>query len=566
MKSQKPVLVLNMARIRLYALLIAAIALIPIPSTLSTNGVIYERRVVLYSTGLILFDDQISGITESDKSFTLKFPKNITDNVLDCIAETVDGLNLNMSIVKLTESETVIEVISPVSSNLRLLFLVNGSALIDQAESFTLYVPVYPGLSMDIARLNFTLTIPGAAEFKDYPSDFNKSAGKLWLLCENLEPEAFRVERISITGSPIIKVEEFIKTITISESGDVMVEEFYRILNMGSSTSQVVFNLPAEASEAEAKDEFGKLQSSSNTERDTLKLTVKLRYELRKGDRYSLTISYKFPAGLLVEHRLFKEYHKLNMGLGSALPMIARSLHVRLKLPSYSTIVDVKPENYTINGNTLNWILESSSCIPVLSPIRPPPTLTLNYKYNVLWSSLKPVLWTLCGLAAVATAYYVYKTGILKTTEAVSKAKPSVAAKGVSEFISAYEEKLNLRRALRDLESSYLAGDISRAEYSTRSTKIKNRIAEIDKVIENLKPTIRLAGFSDEVTTIEEAETDLSICDVGLSELRSRYRTGKVSKHVYERLLNEYNKRIRGNENRIRRAIENISSRLKTFI
>ncbi|MFN3622340.1 MAG: hypothetical protein ACK4TI_05560, partial [Nitrososphaerales archaeon] len=264
--------------------------------------------------------------------------------------------------------------------------------------------------------------------------------------------------------------------------------------------------------------------------------------------------------GLLVEHSLFKESHKLNMELGSALPIVTRSLHVDLKLPSYSTIVDVKPENYTVNDNTLNWILETNGYIPVLSPIRLPPTLTLNYKYNVLWSSLKPVLWALCGLAAVATIYYVHKTRILKTTEAVSKAKPSAAAKGISEFISAYEEKLNLRIELRDLESNYLAGNMSRAEYSTRSTKIKNRIAEIDKTIENLKPTIRLAGFSNEVTAIEEAETDLSICDVGLSELRNRYRTGKVSKHVYERLLNEYNKRIRSNENRIRRAVETISS------
>ncbi|MEM2849231.1 MAG: hypothetical protein QXI36_03030 [Candidatus Bathyarchaeia archaeon] len=549
-----------MPKTRLCVLLIAAIALLSIPSTQSTNGIIYERRVTLYSTGLILLEDQISGFTESDKPFTLRLPRNITDNMLDCRAETADGLNLNIDIVKLTENETVLEVAGSVSSRLKLFFLVNGSTLIGQTDPFALYIPVYPGLNIHIAQLNFTLTVPEVAEFKDYPSDFNKSAGKLWLLSEDLEPEAFRVERISIAGSPLIKVEEFSKTIIISEPGDVMVEEFYRILNVGSSTSQVVFNLPADACEADARDEFGKLQSSSNTEGDVLKLTVKPRYELRKGDRYSLTISYKFPARLLVEHSLLKDFHELNMELESALPMVARSLHVDLKLPSYSTIVDVKPENYTISDNTLNWILETSGHSPVLSPIRKPPTLTLNYKYNVLWSSLKPVLWTLCGLAVVATIYYVHKAKILKTAEVVSKVKPSATTKGISEFISAYEEKLNLRRELRDLESSYLAGNVSRAEYSTRSTKIKNRMTEIDKIIENLKPTIRLAGFPDEVAAIEEAETDLSICDVGLSELRNRYRTGKVSKHVYERLLNEYNKRIRSNENKIRRVVETISS------
>lgn len=332
MKSRRLTLVFNMPKIRLCVLLIVAITLLSIPSTQSTHRIIYERRVTLYSTGLILLEDQISGLSESDKPFTLRLPRNITDNMLDYRAETADGLNLSINIVKLTENETVLEVTGSVSSRLKLFFLVNGSTLIGQTDPFAFSIPVYPGLNAYIAQLNFTLTVPEVAEFKDYPSDFNKSAGKLWLLSEDLEPEASRVERISITGSPLIKVEGFSKTIIISESGDVIVEEFYRILNVGSSTSQVIFNLPADACEADAKDEFGKLQSSSNTEGDVLKLTVKPRYELRRGDRYSLTISYKFPAGLLVEHSLFKDYHELDMGLGSALPIVARSLHVDLKI------------------------------------------------------------------------------------------------------------------------------------------------------------------------------------------------------------------------------------------
>jgi hypothetical protein len=549
-----------MIKVRFYVLLIATFILISVPSTHSTSGVTYDREATLYSTGLILLEDRISGLNGGDRPFILRLPRGLAENLLDYRAETADGLNLNVSIVGFTENETVVEVMDVTSSSLTLFFLVNGSALIGLADTFTIYVPVYPGLNMDIARLNFTLIIPRDAMFKDYPSDFNISAGKLWLIRENLEPDASRVEPISITGSPLIEVEEFSKTITVSEHGDVVVEEFYIILNVGSSTSQIVFSLPADACEVDAKDEFGRLQSSTNTEGGTLTLTVKPRYELRKGDRYSLTITYKFPAGLMVEHGLFKYSHGLSMELGSALPIVAESIRVNLKLPSYSTIVDVKPENYTENNGVLSWILKSSDHTPVLSPIRQPPVLMLNYNYNVLWSSFKPVLWTLCGLTTVAVVYYVYRARVAKTVEAMSKVKAPVATKEISEFISAYEEKLNLRREMRELESNYLTGNISRAEFSARSIKVKNRMAELDRMIENLKPTIRLAGFLDELTNIEEAEADLSICDVGLGELRNRYRTGKISKHVYERLLNEYNKRIRTNENRIRRAIEAISS------
>lgn|GEM_PF-1411884 len=550
----------GMIKVKFYLLLIAAFISIFIPSAYSISSITYDREVTLHYTGLILLKDRISGLDGSNGTITLKLPNRLAENLLDYRAETADGLNLNMRIVGFTENETIVEVTDVTSSSLTLLFLVNGSALTGSTNTFTVYVPVYPGLNMDIARLNFTLTIPKTAIFEHYPSDFNISTGRLWLIRANLEKNAFRVEPISIAESPLIDVKEFSKTITVSEYGDVIVEEFYKIVNLGSSTSQIVFTLPANASEAYAKDEFGSLQSSTSTEGNTLTLTVKPRYELRRGDRYSLTITYKFPAGLIVKHRLFEYSHRLSMELGSALPIVAKSIRVNLKLPSYSTIVDVKPGNYTESNGILSWILESSGHSLVLSPIRQPPILTLNYNYNVLWSSFKPVLWTLCGFATVAIVYYVYKVRVVKTAEVTPKARAPVATKEISEFTSAYEEKLNLKREMRELESNYLAGNISKAEFSARSMKIKSRIAELDKLIESLKPTIRLAGFIDELTSIEEAEADLSICDVGLNELRSRYRTGKISKHVYERLLNEYDKRIRTNENKIRRAIEAISS------
>jgi len=552
--------VFSMIKVKFYLLLVVTFISISIPSAYSINSITYDREVTLHSTGLILLKDRISELDGSNRTVTLKLPRGLAENLLDYRAETVDGLNLNVRIVEFTENETMVEVMDVTSSSITLLFLVNGSALTGSTDTFTIYVPIYPGLNMDIARLNFTLTIPRAAIFEDYPSDFNISAGRLWLIRENLEKNAFRVEPVSIAESPLIDVKEFSKTITVSEHGDVIVEEFYRIVNLGSSASQIIFTLPANACEVYAKDEFGRLQSSTKTEGNTLTLTVKPRYELRRGDRYSLIITYKFPAGLIVEHHLFKYSHKLSMELGSALPIVAEYLRVNLKLPSYSTIVDVKPENYTENDGILSWTLESSGHGLVLSPIRQPPILTLNYNYNVLWSSFKPILWTLCGLVTVVIGYYVYRARVVKTVEVIPKVRAPVATKEISEFASAYEEKLNLRREMRELESNYLAGNISKAEFSARSMKIKNRIAELDKVIENLKPTIRLAGFLDELTSIEEAEADLSICDVGLGELRSRYRSGKISKHVYERLLNEYNKRIRTNESKIRRALEAISS------
>lgn len=549
----------NVFKMKSYVVLVIAIVLTFIPSIQSTdNSIVYEREVTLYSTGLILLEDRISGLSGIEKTLTLRFPRNITDNLLDYRAEAANGLNLNLSIARYMENETIIEIPGFISPSLRLLFLINGSALIG-TEPFTIYLPIYPGLNTYIAKLNFTVVAPDIAEFRNYPSDFNKSANKIWLICRDLEPNAFRLERITIANSPLIIIEAYNKTITISEFGDVIVEDFYRILNIGSTIPQIDFNLPIDVCEVNARDEFGRLQISMKTGGNVLKLSVKPRYDLRKNDRYSLVISYKFPAGTLANHSLFKTSHKLSIELKTALPIVVKVLHVNLKMPSYSEIVSVKPENFTMKNNIVSFTLRDNQT-PLLSPIRPQFTLTIEYDYNVLWSSLQPILWSICGLITITIVYYVCKVQIQKTVEIVSKAKPLTAAKEIKEFISAYEEKLNLRRELRNLENEYLARNISKNEFLTRSTKIKNRIAEIDKIIENLKPAVRHAGFSDELIAIEEAETDLNICDVGLSELRNRYKTGKVSKYVYERLLNEYNKRIRNNENKIRRCIESISS------
>ncbi|KYH37769.1 MAG: dolichyl-diphosphooligosaccharide--protein glycosyltransferase subunit1 [Candidatus Bathyarchaeota archaeon B24] len=527
----------------------------------------YSRHIEVYANGLLTFNDTISGVFQDVSQLSLTFPQIFIENLLDLKVQTDKDIVLETRIVY-AGNVSRIEVldIPPDTSVIAFEAVFDNGVWKRYLEYFNVSVPIYPGLNIPVEDLSFKMYMPAPLAVSELPQNFTLNSGDnvdiLEFSASDLESGAMKTESIMISGLTLLKVERLSRVVTVSEFGDVMVEDFYTVINLGKSTvSRIDFMVPLNASEFGAKDEFGSLQTSNNRAEDYIILTVRPRYSLDEGDRYSFTVFYKLPAGALVDHSLLEDIHTLTLRLDETMPVVVKTLNVSVRLPEHSTVLDAEPPDYEVAKDmapTVTWVLTRESS-PVLSMLRNPPTVRVKYRYNVLWVSFKPALWVSLILAAVAAFYGFQRLRGVKPVEAAPEAKPAVVTEDVLSFVKFYEEKLRVRRQVARLEEDYRAGKISRVQYRTRLSRLRRRIAELDRMIESRKPSVRSAGYSEELNLIEEAEADISICDVGLRELRSRYRAGKVSRQVYERLSSEYLKRMRRSEGRIRRVLASMA-------
>ena len=527
----------------------------------------YSRHIEVYANGLLTFNDTISGVFQDVSQLSLTFPQIFIENLLDLKVQTDKDIVLETRIVY-AGNVSRIEVldIPPDTSVIAFEAVFDNGVWKRYLEYFNVSVPIYPGLNIPVEDLSFKMYMPAPLAVSELPQNFTLNSGDnvdiLEFSASDLESGAMKTESIMISGLTLLKVERLSRVVTVSEFGDVMVEDFYTVINLGKSTiSRIDFMVPLNASEFGAKDEFGSLQTSNNRAEDYIILTVRPRYSLDEGDRYSFTVFYKLPAGALVDHSLLEDIHTLTLRLDETMPVVVKTLNVSVRLPEHSTVLDAEPPDYEVAKDmapTVTWVLTRESS-PVLSMLRNPPTVRVKYRYNVLWVSFKPALWVSLILAAVAAFYGFQRLRGVKPVEAAPEAKPAVVTEDVLSFVKFYEEKLRVRRQVARLEEDYRAGKISRIQYRTRLSRLRRRIAELDRMIESRKPSVRSAGYSEELNLIEEAEADISICDVGLRELRSRYRAGRVSRQVYERLSSEYIKRMRRSEGRIRRILASMA-------
>ena len=527
----------------------------------------YSRHIEVYANGLLTFNDTIFGVFQDVSQLSLTFPQIFIENLLDLKVHTDKGVVLETKIVS-AENISRIEVlgIPPGTSVITFEAVFDNGVWKRYLEYFNVSVPIYPGLNIPVENLSFTMYVPAPLAVSEPPQNFTlNSADNVDILefsASDLESGAMKTESILISGLTLLKVERLSRLVTVSEFGDVMVEDFYTVVNLGKSTvSRIDFMVPLNASEFGAKDEFGGLQTSNNRAEDHIILTVRPRYSLDEGDRYSFTVFYKLPAGALVDHSLLEDMHTLTLRLDETMPVVVKTLNVSVRLPEHSTVLEAEPPDYEVAKDPapiVTWVLTRESS-PVLSILRNPPTVRVKYRYNVLWVSFKPALWVSLILAAVAAFYGFQRLRGVKPVEAAPEAKPAVVTEDVLSFVKFYEEKLRVRRQVARLEEDYRAGKISRVQYRTRLSRLRRRIAELDRKIESRKSSVRSAGYSEELNLIEEAEADISICDVGLRELRSRYRAGRVSRQVYERLSSEYLKRMRRSEGRIRRVLASMA-------
>jgi len=129
------------------------------------------------------------------------------------------------------------------------------------------------------------------------------------------------------------------------------------------------------------------------------------------------------------------------------------------------------------------------------------------------------------------------------------------------DFIDVCDERAALRSELESLEDDYHRGRIRKKDYKRRVKAIERQRFSPDKEFVELKKGLRRVQprFADAMRKLEVAETEIETAKASIRRLEARYRREEISRDVFERLVDDYEKRI----DRAKTTIDDVVMELK---
>ncbi|MCW4035198.1 MAG: hypothetical protein NWF03_07525 [Candidatus Bathyarchaeota archaeon] len=332
-----------------------------------------------------------------------------------------------------------------------------------------------------------------------------------------------------------LEVDSVKREIFIDQIGRLYVFNSYTITNLGYKTKHIPVALPEDATKVQVRDEMGTL---SNT---IFNNTVKagLGSALETGETKNIYVLYDIPWDTVVTQADGGDYSLVFTFLEE--DMDISKLTATITLPKGATFESATPSAHSKEETdriTLTYIYNNVEPSDNLS-------LTVNFHYSLVWSSLYPTIWV--GILAFGASAIAFFRKAPKTAVAATAAVQPTALK---DFVDTYEEKMTIRTELESLEEKLTKGKIPRRRYKVRRKMLEGRLSSASRTLSTLSDSIRSAGskYASMVRQIEVAETKLESAQMELKRVEARYRRGEISKGAYGKLVEEYQSRIQDAE------------------
>jgi archaellum component FlaC len=185
---------------------------------------------------------------------------------------------------------------------------------------------------------------------------------------------------------------------------------------------------------------------------------------------------------------------------------------------------------------------------------------SLTYSLNPFWASINPLSWALLLEAAIAGIAIVVLTTRRATPVGVLVGPPQV----ISRFVELYDEKSSMRLESDKIEEDVARGAMNRFDYRRRRRTIDLRMNEIDRALVPIKEQLSSISprYQDMIRRLERAEAELRAVRTTSIDIRNQYRSGRMSKDLYESLSGDLIRR----RDRAQQSIDNIIITLREEI
>ncbi|MFQ6094618.1 MAG: hypothetical protein ACE5NN_00605 [Candidatus Bathyarchaeia archaeon] len=442
------------------------------------------------------------------------------------------------------------------------------SELVSFELEFNVSFPLYPILGEDTEYYNLTVILPARTRSVASSPGFTNKTTTIGVYTHqilnrtesNIPPLTNVTSWITFehSGSPelflLLELNQLTREIRLDPWGNLQVSDFHQFINRGKRLSTISLFVPKDADDISVLDVYGLLKIGDKVNVDSVKrVSVDLEWNnreaLNRDDKIKLTINYKLPLNKYVEQNSFEDY-TLTTDFLNLINRTANNVAVKVVLPEGAKVQT--PEN-----SSENIYLSEFTNVTRFHNLN----FSLKYRYNIFWSSFRPVAWSGISSALLCAILFLLRGRAKPTLIAITPVPPDV----LKRFVNSYEERMRIMRRLRSIERQVRRGKLSRRRYRVRRTSLENRLRKLHKQLTDLRLEIAAGGrvYVDLMERLEVAETELETLEGDIRTVEARYRRGELSSEVRHRLLDQYSSRRDRAENTISEVILRLREELR---
>jgi phage shock protein A len=350
------------------------------------------------------------------------------------------------------------------------------------------------------------------------------------------------------------------RLIEISATGAMQVTDSYDIANMGPTLPSVAFKVPAGVSSIRESyvagpqiDQPATTPTPTPNPDGTSTVTFSPSFgSVLFNQSFRAKVSYTLSPGTYISSNSLGTF-TVNFALFNNVLFYAPSLETKIVTPSGFRLNSLTGQVPQISGNQISLLA---------SPVTPISSLgfSMTYQLDPFWSSLSPLSWV--GLVEAALA-----AGVLAV---LSRPGPEGAITGapsqlITKFVELYDEKSSMRLESDKMEEDLARGALNRYDYKQRRRMLDRRMTEIDRALAPVEEQLAAAQgrYSDMIKRIERAEVELNVIKTTANDLRNQYRSGKISRDLYESLNADLVRRKQKAEQTIDTIIINLREEIR---
>ncbi len=350
------------------------------------------------------------------------------------------------------------------------------------------------------------------------------------------------------------------RLIQIFPSGSLQVTDSYNVTNLGPTLSSLAFKVPKGVSSITENYVLGlEIDQPETTPTPTVNSdgTSTVTFTPSFG---SVPFNQSFRAKIF--YTLSPSTYISTSSIGTFRVNFALFDNVQFYAPSLQTKI-VTPSGFRLNSLTGQVPQISGNQISLLaSPVTPASSLgfSMTYQLDPFWSSLSPLSWV--GLVEGALAAGVLAVLSRPGVEGAISGAPSQL---ITKFVELYDEKSSMRLESDKMEEDLARGSLNRYDYKQRRRMLDRRMTEVDKALTPIEEQLAAAQgrYSDMIKRIERAEVELNVIKTTTNDLRNQYRSGKISKDLYESLNADLVRRKQKAEQTIDTVIINLREEIR---
>lgn len=448
---------------------------------------------------------------------------------------------------------------SGTSSTFTVVFILSNQVVTSTSTGYSLDFPAYLGFVQPVTDYNASLTLPSGATIVsiDKPDGVVNATTytKQDLSAFTYSPATATFSVASFGYFQQVDIPTLDRQVHISPSGAITSTDTYRIVNNSTaSITSFLINLPVNASNVIAKDQFGRVLSTSvqQTNSQVFVKNVTLAIAVGAGESSILTFDYSLPSISPAQSARYV----LNLDLFPYFNYYVDSASVTVTPPEGATIISPQLAQIGYSTDLTRNVFQETLSIKkegisyVDSIIPSEDVVPITFDYNPLWIAFRPTSWTwaivIVGVVIVAL-WTRPRTKAAAPKIKVAKVTPgaSLSPEHIKNFIEAYEEKTKITQELRSLDARAQHGRIPRRRYKVQRRSLEVRAETLSQTIAQIKEIFRSVGgnSADIARQIESAEVELNEVELNLQTLEVRHETGEISLGDYRKELTDLERR-----------------------